>query len=127
MGTLISDILILLASAKVFFDLAHRGLMPQGLFVVGSIFIAFVLGMNMPIAKQVIREGVSAVVIILYLAYFFYLKKYGAPGGALFDLYVAFAVVLLAIYLFGRVMRIFWLVILAFAAAVLFGYLSMMK
>ena len=118
-----SDILILLVSAKFFFDLVRQRAIPEILFVSGSVLIAFCLGLDIPVAKSVIREGISAVVIILYIMYFFYLKQYRAPGGELFDLYLVFATVLLGIYIMGRLIRVFWVIILAIGAAVVFGYL----
>lgn len=122
-----SDILILLVTTKLFLDLAQKGFIPQSLFVVGSILIAFFLGLNMPVAKKAIKEGISVVAIIIYLSYYFYLNKYGAPGGVVFDIYTVFVLVLFGIYLFGRFAKISILVIIAFVAIIFFGYLFAAK
>jgi len=111
-----SDLLVLAVLAKVFWDLAKSHLIPEGVFLFGTLSLAFLLGLSGRLGHQVLKEGISVVVLIIFAGTLQY--------QGLLPAYMTLLVILTVVYLFGRIVRLTRWVIIAAIALLLGAYLS---
>lgn len=100
-----TDLLMLLTLAKVFWEYAEPRLIPAQTFVTGALGLAFLLGLAGAIGRDVLRNGLALTVLILFF--------YASLQAGLRSAHLAFATVLVALYLFGRIVSFSRWVILA--------------
>jgi hypothetical protein len=106
-----TDVLILLTVAKVFWDVADRRLISAELFTLGSLGLAFLLGVSGRMAKDVLRNGLALTVLILFV--------FTVLEGSFRSAYAWFAAVLVGLYVFGRVVALSgWVVFAVIGLAV---------
>lgn len=97
------DILILAVLAKVLWDLTRNGLITEGHYVLIAIGLSFLLGLSDRLGKTVLREGLTIVTLIIFVASLIY------QGIA--TLYLALFASLIMIYFMGKIARLskWWL------------------
>lgn len=111
-----SDLLVLAVLAKFFWDMARERLVPEGIFLFGAISLAFLLGLSGRWGHTVLREGLSAGVMLLFVAGL----QYQAALPAYFALFGALVIV----YLFGKIACLTGRAIIAALALLLAAYVS---
>jgi len=94
---LAGDLLILAVLAKVLWDLTKDGLITEGHFVLIAIGLAFLLGLSGRLGKVVLKEGLTIVTLIIFVASLYQGTQ---------TIYLALFTTLMLIYFGGKIARL---------------------